>query len=335
MAKHTVDTLALRTAVNAVRPISYEDKASPKSLQNKIWIADGIMYSYYKNVLLSIHYPHLENIQVSAEDLRTVVNAAKSKEIEINITDAGNFIAKAGKVRTQMKTLNDPMDTIEANDNWYTTDGELLPTLLSLSKWVPDQAQQVFATTLLLRNGYAYASDGKYMIREKLNVDFDFECGITKPMLDVLTKLKAEPTSIAYRNGKLYFGLVNGVELNAPVLSQRWPDIDVFFRQPFTYQPFTTELTEVLSQLSSYDETGTALIEVRDKGKAKAYFPTRQLPRTIVDISFDSTEFPINFDTGIKYWSRLSKDMTEFSISPKFIAMQNEKRLVILACIGK
>lgn len=327
MGKFTVNTKQMQADITSVRPIKYEESG----LMSKIWVIDGIMYSYYKNVLMWKPVEGVEDFQVDAESLRKAVMAAKSEEITFNLTAAGNMSIVAGRLKTRMQLLNEPIPDHHKINNWYATHGQLLPTLVALAKWVPDQAPKAWATTLLLRNGYAYASDGRYMIREKLNVDFEFECAITKPMLQALVKLKSEPTSIAYFREKLYFGFDDGLSMDAPTLAEKWPDIDNFFTQiehkEFEY---TDELKETLEQLTGYDE-GQAILEILDEKTAKSSLPDKIIPKMVVDIKFESTKFPLPFNVSISNMSKLAKGMTNIGIGSRTLKMWNDVRTVVLS----
>lgn len=326
MGKFTVNTKQMQADVQSVRPIKYEDSG----LMSKIWVIDGVMYSYYKNVLLWKPVEGVEDFQVDAESFRKAVNAAKSEEIVFNITAAGNLTITAGRLKTRMQLLNEPIPDHHKINNWYSTHGQLLPTLIALAKWVPDQAPKAWATTLLLRNGYAFASDGKYMIRERLNVDFEFECAITKPMLQTLVKLKSEPTSIAYFRDKLYFGFEDGLSIDAPTLADKWPDINNFFTIEHKEFEYTKELNETLEQLTGYDE-GQAILEILDESNARSSLPDKLIPKMTVDIKFESTKFPLPFNVSISHMSKLSKGMTNIGIGSRTLKMWNEARTVILS----
>lgn len=325
MGKFTLNTKQLQTNVQSVRPIKYEDTG----LMSKIWVINGVMYSYYKNVLLWKPVEGVEDFQVDAESFRKAVNAAKSEEITINLTAAGNMSIVAGRLKTRMQLLNEPIPDHNKISNWYSTHGNLLPTLVALSKWVPDQAPKAWATTLLLRNGYAYASDGRYMIRERLNVDFEFECAITKPMLQTLVKLKSEPTTIAYHRDKLYFGFADGLSMDAPTLAEKWPDIANFFTIEHKEFEYTKELNETLEQLTGYDE-GNAILEVIDETTARAALPDKLIPKMTVDVKFETTKFPIPFNVSISNMSKLAKGMTNIGIGSRTLKMWNDVRTVIL-----
>ena len=325
MGKFTINTKRMQTDLQAVRPIKYDETG----LMGKIWVLNGVMYSYYKNVLLWKPVTGIEDFQVDAESLRKAVMAAKSEHITFNITPAGNLSITAGRLKTRMQLLNEPIPPHHKIDNWYSTHGQLMPTLTALAKWVPDQAPKAWATTLLLRNGYAYASNGIYMIREKLNVDFEFECAITKPMLQALVKLKSEPTTIAYFREKLYFGFDDGLSMDAPTLAEKWPDINNFFTIEHKEFDFTSELSETLEQLTGYDE-GNAILEVLNSNTAKSALPDKLIPKMVVDIKFESTTFPLPFNVSISNMSKLAKDMTNIGIGSRTLKMWNDVRTVIL-----
>lgn len=328
MGKFNYDTKQLQKIVQQVRPIKYTDNG----LMGKLWVAKEVMHSYYKNVLLRVPAPGFPDMQVDAESFRKAVNAARTDETVFNITAAGNLTVVAGVLKTRMQALNDPLPPIANVSNWYSSHGELLPVLSALAKWVPDQAPQIWATSLLLRDGYAYATNGKYMIREKLNVDFEFECAIAKPMLDALVKLKLEPTSVGYSRGQMFFGFADGVQMDAPVLATKWPDVSKFFSMEMNMTDITPEFLEVMDQLSGYDE-GQAILEVTGERTAKADLPDKVIPKMSVDIKFEKTTFSKPFNCVVSQMSKLAKGMERIGLGSQALKMENSTRTVVIAYV--
>ncbi|EBY3944465.1 hypothetical protein XK44_003685 [Salmonella enterica subsp. enterica] len=328
MSKFNYDTKQIQIAVQQARPIKYTDSG----LMGKIWIANETIHSYYKNVLLRAPCKGFPDLQVDAESFRKAVNAARTEQITFNITAAGNLTVTAGVLKTRMQALNEPIPPLATVNNWYSAHGELLPVLTALAKWVPNEAPQVWATSLLLRDGYAYATNGKYMIREKLNVDFEFECAIAKPMLEALVKLKMEPTSVGYARGQMFFGFADGVQMDAPVLAAKWPDVSKFFNMEMDMQAITPEFLEVMDQLTGYDE-GQAILEITGESTAKADLPDKIIPKMSVDIKFQSTKFSKPFNCVISQMSKLAKGMERIGLGSQALKMENSTRTVVIAYV--
>ncbi|QBZ70534.1 hypothetical protein HOV36_gp31 [Salmonella phage ZCSE2] len=328
MGKFNYDTKALQKIVERVRPVKYTDSG----LMGKLWVDKEVMHSFYKNVLLRVPSPGFPDIQVDAESFRKAVNAARTKEITFNITAGGNLTVTAGVLKTRMQCLSEVLPPVTSVNTWYSAHGELLPVLSALAKWVPNEAPQVWATSLLLRDGYAYATNGKYMIREKLNVDFEFECAISKPMLDALVKLKMEPTSVGYTRGQMFFGFEDNVQMDSPVLAATWPDISKFFSMEMNMEDITPEFLEVMDQLTGYDE-GQAILQVISESKAKANLPDDVIPKMTVDINFESTKFTKPFNCVISQVSKLAKGMQRIGLGSQALKMENDTRTVVLAYV--
>lgn len=325
MNQFTVDTKIIQGLVSSVRPISGDSDG----LMRLLWVKNNVMYSYLKNVLLSIPC-QLPDFIVEATPFIKVVKAAKSKEIKFNMTDGGNLTAVAGKIRTRMSLIDEPLPEPPVVASWSTINPGLIKVLTSLSKLVPDAAPQLWATTLLLRHGYAYVSDGSYLVRQKLPTEFEFECAMIKPLLEALVKLKAEPLSLAYADNHMHFSVQGNVTLSCPVTTHRWPDVSKFFESTYKFVPVTDELKEVVGQLQAYNE-GLAIMRITAPGIAVVRFPSDQLANQVVDVKFESTEFKRNLNLSLKSLARFIPDATQIGYGNKLIVLDNPECTIILS----
>lgn len=325
MSQFEVETKILLELVTSVRPVSYDGDG----LMRLLWVKSKVMYSYYKNVLVSTP-ADLPDFMVEAVPFVKAVKAAKSKEMKFNITEAGNISIVAGRLRTRMGIINEPVPPADSVTSWHSVQDGLLSTLGTMSKLVPDAAPQLWATTLLFRQGHAYASDGKYLVRQKLPVSFEFECAMTRPLLDILVKLKAQPTSMAYQQNMLHFSLTGNVNLSCPVTTHKWPDVSKFFVAHYDLEPITEELKEVISQLQGYNE-GAAILRINSNATAVCRFPTDQLANQVVDIRFDSTTFKRNLNLGLHTFSQFIKEAKFIGYGNKLIVLDDGLRTIILS----
>ncbi len=325
MSQFTVATDVILGLATSVRPVSYD----ADGLMRLLWVKDKVMYSFYKNVLISTP-ADLPDFMVEAAPFLKAVRAAKSKEMKFNMTDGGNLTISAGRLRTRMGLITEPVPEVHAVQSWSAVQEGLLSTLGTMSKLVPDAAPQLWATTLLFRNGYAFAADGTYLVRQKLPVEFEFECAMTRPLLDILVKLKAQPTSMAYQQGMMHFSVTGNINLSCPVTTHKWPDVSKFFVAEYHMEPITDEFKEVVAQLQTYNE-GLAIIRINADGKAVCRFPSDQLANQVVDIQFEETSFKRNLNLSIQQLSRFVKDSKFIGYGNKLIVLDDSIRTIILS----
>lgn len=325
MSQFVASTKVLLELALSVRPVSYDSDG----LMRLLWVKDKVMYSYYKNVLLSVP-ADLPDFMVEAIPFIRAVRAAKSKEMKFNMTDAGNLTITAGRLRTRMNLIDEPVPEVHAVQSWSQVKEGLLSTLTSMAKLVPDAAPQLWATNLLFRHGYAYASNGIYLVRQKLAVDFDFECAMSRPLLDILTKLKKEPLSVGYANNTLYFGLEDNVSISCPATVYPWPDVSKFFDAHYDLTPVTPELKEVVEQLQAYNE-GLAILRINAPDKAIVRFPSDALANQTVDVAFESTTFKRNLNLNLQSFAGFVKTANFVGFGNKLIVLSNEDRDIILS----
>lgn len=325
MSQFAADTKVLLGLVLSVRPVSYE----ADGLMRLLWVKDGVMYSYYKNVLLSVP-TSLPDFMVEAIPFIKAVRAAKSKEMKFNITEAGNLTISAGRLRTRMNVIDEPVPEVHVVQSWSQVQEGLLSTLTSMAKLVPDAAPQLWATNLLFRHGYAYASNGVYLVRQRLPTSFDFECSMSRPLLEILTKLKKEPLSIGYANNTLYFGLEDNVSISCPATVHQWPDISKFFDAHYDMEPITPEFKEVVEQLQVYNE-GMAILRINAPDKAVARLPSEALANQVVDVQFESTTFKRNLNLNLQSLAGFIKTASFIGLGNKLIVLSSEDRDIIIS----
>lgn len=325
MSQFVANTKVLLGLVLSVRPVSYD----ADGLMRLLWVKDKVMHSYYKNVLLTVP-TDLPDFMVEAAPFVKAVRAAKSKEMKFNITDGGNMTISAGRLRTRMSVIDEPVPEVHVVQSWSQVKEGLLSTLTSMNKLVPDAAPQLWATNLLFRKGYAYASNGNYLVRQRLSTSFEFECSMSRPLLEILTKLKKEPLSIGYANNTLYFGLEDNVSISCPATVHQWPDISKFFDAHYDMEPVTPEFKEVIEQLQVYNE-GMAILRINAPDKAVARLPSDALANQTVDVAFESTTFKRNLNLNLQSLAGFIKTANFIGLGNKLIVLSNEDRDIIIS----
>lgn len=272
----------LKALVLQTRPL----KCAEDGLASLFFVIDGVAYSWYKAVLLATPVNGtLPNFCVDGDALVKAVSAL-SGTVKLNVTDQ-NLSISAGKVRFRLALCHAEMPVLPKHTEFIQTSGSLLPALKQLARFVPDEAPKLWATTILLRDEYGYATDGNYMVRVKLPVKLPFELKLPKACVAVLNKLSRDPVSLWFHRNVLTMTFDDGSYMQTPVFAEDWPNVQSFFSvDKALYAPIHTELIETLDSIKSYSENGTWL-EIAGPAKAGFNFETQT-----ATLAFDNQVFP-------------------------------------------
>lgn len=317
-----MDAELFKAIVNQTRPL----KCNETGLAAKFFVIKEVAYSYYRAVLLSTPAPGLPDFVVDGDTLIKVANALVGK-VKFSMTD-NNLTISAGKVRNRLQLFTDEMPTMHQPTHFTQVTGELLPTLKELAKLVPEEAPQLWGTSLLLRNNYGYATNSIYMVRTELGVKLPFEVALPKSCVTVLTKLSREPVAIAFERNVLTFTFADSSYLQTPVLAGRWPDLDAFFTDA-PHVEVHPELIETLDQIKTYAEPGV-IIELTQPNKASFV-----VGLNTADMVFDNNLVDKDYSLALNYMVQFIKSGVSIAHLQRFVSIKEGTRQVILAYATK
>lgn len=277
-----MDADKLKALVLQTRPL----KCAEDGLASLFFVVNNVAYSWYKAVLLATPVNgKLPDFCVNGEGLVRAVSSLQGT-VKLSVTDQ-NLSISAGKVRFRLPLCRGEMPVLPKHNEFIQTPGSLLPALKQLARFVPDEAPKLWATTILLRGNYGYATDGNYMVRVKLPVSLPFELKLPKACVAVLNKLSREPASLWFHRNVLTMTFDDGSYMQTPVFAEDWPNIQSFFNvDKALYAPVHSELVEALQSVKAYSENGTWL-EVNESNVAGFNFDNQT-----ATLSFDNQVFP-------------------------------------------
>lgn len=307
----------LKGLIQKVRPIP----GGEDGLAALAFAQEGRLYSYYRNVLLSTPTPEgFPDFIVKGDALLKAATA----DAKLSVSDTRLTIV-SGKIRTWLpldneSLLPEPVPTGEFTQVPKT----LIATLKDMAKLVPNEAPRIWSTSLLLKGQYAYATDGEYIVRQKLEVQLPFTCALPKSLITVLAKLGKPLNSISFDDHVLYITFDDGSRLSSPVYAEQWPDVSDFFIAQ-DVEEVHPELLEFLGQVNQYAD-GTTRVEFAKPNIAKF-----RAGDTDVEAKFDNPWVKTAFGTSLKLMVDFVEKGAKISFAERFAIVKYEDRTIIIA----
>lgn len=178
------------------------------------------------NAPLSV--PELEGLCVPAAKLVKAV-AACGGQPNLKRDDAGTFV-QVSKGRTRIKLPCRSADEYVSPPLPPDTpaEGKLTKAPLArVRKYVSQDASKPFSVGVLLRNGYAYATNNVILVRTPVDYSGPEVC-IPVYCVEELLKLPIEEYSIHFAENGLYLRSAD-TWVHTLALAHRWPDVERFF----------------------------------------------------------------------------------------------------------
>lgn len=319
MAKAKVDdgSIDLKALVQRVRPIT----GGEDGLASLAFSKGGRLYSYFRNVLISTPVPaNFPEFCVKADALLKASTA--NSKLSVSAT---RLTLSAGKVKTWL-----PLDTesilpepTPAADFVQVPEG-LVKMLKALDKYVPQEAPSVWATSLLLKGQFAYATNGTYMIRQRLEVQLPFTCALPKALVAVLSKLGKPLATMAFDGFNLYVTFADGSRLSSPVYASQWPDVSNFFLAE-DVQQVDAELIEFLEQVKPF-ASDDPIVEFKAPNNASF-----KAGETIANAEFTGSWIPRNFTTSLAMLVQFIEPNAEIAFTERFALVKYPDRTIIIS----
>lgn len=309
----------LKALLAAVRPIT----GGEDGLAALVFSTGGRLYSYYRNVLLSIETPEgFPSFCVKGDPL---VKAATS-QTKMAVSES-RLTLTSGKLRTWL-----PLDTESLlpepviPTDFTQVPEDFIKTLVGMAKLVPEEAPRVWSTSLLVKGSYAYATDGGYIVRRKLNVQLPFECALPKSLVTVLAKLKKPLGTMAFDGHQLHITFNDGSRLSSPVYGESWPSVADFFMAQ-DMKPTPNELIEYLGQVKPFAEKGV-LVDFEAPNVAKFFVRKDGVE---AEACFEESWVSHNFTADLVDWVEFIHKGSQLYLGNKFAMIKHGDDTIILA----
>lgn len=313
----------LLSLIQRVRPIT----GGEDGLSSLAFSQNGRLYSYYRNVLLSTPTPEgFPNFCVKADSL---LKAAQSTS-KLSVSDTRLTIT-SGKIKTWLQLDKESILPGSSPTTDFTqVPDELIGVLKELVKLIPNEAPRIWATSLLLKGQYAYATNGNYIVRQKLAVQLPFTCALPKALVAVLAKLGKPMTTMSFDGFILYITFADGSRLSSPVYAEPWPDVSDYFLAD-EMEPVSAELLEFLEQVKPYaDAKDGVQVEFVAPNTAKFQFNETEACAT-----FETKWIKQGFATSLSYMSQFISAGAQIAFKERFAIVKYEDKTIIISAKAK
>ena len=315
-----MEAVDLKGMLERVRPITKGEGG----LAALVFSTRGRLYSFFRNVMLSCPVP--EDFPEFCCNGDLLVKAATTTS-KLSVSDT-RLTLVSGKIRTWLPLDKESMlpEPVPGAEFVQVPEG-LIKMLVELAKLVPEEAPQVWATSLLLKGAYAYATNGAYIVRQKLDIQLPFSCAFPKALVTVLAKLKKPLGTMSFDGHQIYITFTDGSRLSSPVYGSEWPDVSSFF-EALDMEPVHPELIEFLQQVKPFcDDDPKVTFEIPNTASFWA-------GEAMAEAKFDSEWIKSSFATSLKYLSAFTDKSAEIAFTKRFAMIKYEKRTIILAAKG-
>lgn len=174
-------------------------------------------------IAIDAPFPNLGEFTVPAERFLKAIDACDG-EPTIKLTEGGKLSIKRGGFRAALPlAAHDSFPLAKKDGELLATGGGLLPVLARLRPLVSEDASRPWSTSILFRDGFAYATNNVILARVPFAWDFQ-EIALPVYAVDELLRIGQEPTELLLAPEALTFVLGNAW-LRAQLINGQWPDV--------------------------------------------------------------------------------------------------------------
>lgn len=174
-------------------------------------------------IAIDAPFPAIGDFTVPAERFLKAVDACDGAPT-VTLTDGGKLSVKKGKFRAVLPLGAHSSFPLAVKDgDILATGGGFLPMLRKLRPFISDDASRPWSNGILLRDGYAYATNNVIMARVPFAWDFG-DINLPVYAVDELLRIGEEPTTLLLKPEAITFEL-GDAWLRAQLLAGEWPDV--------------------------------------------------------------------------------------------------------------
>ena len=171
----------------------------------------------------------ISDITVNAEKFKMALSACNG-QVKYTLTDGGKLAIKNGGFKAVIAMSDHNLYPKLSVDGAILPLGGLLPILTKLQPFISENANQLWATGVLFRDGWAYATDNTVLARVKLESVLKKDIVIPSFAIDMIIKIGVEPDRILLSKNRLTFVYAD-FWMSAMLLTSDWPDISKHFTE--------------------------------------------------------------------------------------------------------
>jgi len=168
---------------------------------------------------------------VPAERFLKAVDACDG-EPKLKVTDAGRLSISRGNFRSVLPLANhEDFPLVEKDGQEVVNDGDLLGVFRALREFVGEDASRPWACGMLLKDGYAYATNNILLGRMPCSwSSFNDPINIPSFALDELLRIGRKIQQIYLLDNAVTFALGDDIWLRSQLFEAQWPDMSKLFQ---------------------------------------------------------------------------------------------------------
>ena len=147
------------------------------------------------------------------------------KGITMKITPTGKFSMTCGKFRALLNMMpHDKYPRMEIETEKLLNCEGIVPVLKKLKPFISEDASRQWSQAVLIKNGYAYATNN--IIVGRVKVPYKWEGVIPALAVNELIRIDKQPTGMNIQENYVSFMYADNIWIRATTCAVPWPDID-------------------------------------------------------------------------------------------------------------
>ena len=160
-----------------------------------VHIQDGVIQAFNGSIALSSPIAFKHNLTPIAADFIKAVEKCKD-EPKISVTKGGKLKVSEGSFKVFVKVTEEVYPAVQPVGTLYDCDSNLLECFESLHPFIGTDAAKPWSMGIIIRDGYAYATNNVVLACYTKPVKFPFNIVIPKNAVDEILRLKQEVIQI-------------------------------------------------------------------------------------------------------------------------------------------
>lgn len=195
-------------------------------------IKDQRIYGFNGRLTLSAPLKLDFNIVLPGDKFYSAI-AACGEEADLTLTPKGHLSIKSGsfKARIQPGCNPEAFPLVLPEGKPYEITSDWMEALAAVEPFISDDASRPWSRGVLIKNGYAYATNNIILVRAKLPDMFDAEMYITAATIKELLRIKEQPLEAYLSENLISFRFKGDRWMTSNLGVSGWPDVESYLQE--------------------------------------------------------------------------------------------------------
>jgi len=230
-------------------------------------INNGVIQSFNGSIALSSPINFKHNVAPRAlEFIRAVEKCGD--EPQISITKAQRLKVASGSFKVFINLLDTVYPSVEPEGEIYDCELDLIEALTALAPFISKDASRPWSRGIIIRNGYAYATNNVALVCYTKPVKFPCDIIIPKECVDELLRIRQPVRTVQMNNNSVTFHFDNDRWLRTNLIDSNAPDFyPVLGKCDYnSVTPIQEDLGEKLERIKSFSDSKEPVITLKSDG---------------------------------------------------------------------